>query len=190
MPRVREFDVEEVLSKAMMVFWRKGYENTSIQDLLKAMGLNKGSLYGSFHDKKTLFKRTLDYYDYKRRNDMLLTGQPLKDIQSFMNRIVDNSYTSVQGIWGCFIFNTSMDLEEQDQAFRDEVSAKVRWTEDFFYKALCEAKRLDQVRQDLDCRAAAQILFGAVFSIIGLAKSCHDKTLLNNIAKGALAHLK
>ncbi len=190
MPRTKEFNVEEVLEKAMMVFWRKGYKSTTMQDLLKAMGLNKGSLYGSFHDKETLFKRTLDYYDHNRRKNKIITGQPLQDIHRFINSIVENSYTSDRGVWGCFILNTSMNIEGWDQAFRDKVSAKVRWAEDFFYKALCEAKRLGQVRQDLDCRAVAQILLGAVFSIIGLAKSCYDKTLLNNIAKGALAHLK
>lgn len=190
MSRTKEFEVEDVLEKAMMVFWQKGYENSSMQDLLKAMGLNKGSLYASFHDKETLFKRTLDYYDQNRRKKMILTGQPLNDIHNFMKSLVARSSKSNEGVRGCLIFNTSMDLDGQDQAFRDEISAKVRWTEDFFYKALCEAKRLEQVRQDLDCRVVAQILFGAVFSIIGVAKSCQDKTLLDNISKGALAHLK
>lgn len=190
MSRTKEFDVTEVLEKAMTVFWRKGYKSTSMQDLLMAMGLNKASLYGSFHDKETLFKRALDYYDHNRRKAMKVTGQPLRDIHHFINSIVEDSYGSDRGVWGCFILNTSMNIEGWDQAFRDDVSAKVRWVEDYFHKALCEAKRLGKVHEDLDCQAVAQILLGAVFSIIGLAKSCQDRTLLNNIAKGALAHLK
>ncbi len=190
MPRTKEFNVEDVLEKAMMVFWQKGYKNTSMQDLLGAMGLNKGSLYGSFHDKETLFNSALDYYDNNRRKKMIITGQPIQDIQNFITNLVTNASDSAKGDRGCFIFNTSMDLVGHDQEFRDKLSSRVRWTEEFFYKALCEAGRLGQLGHDIDCREVSQILFGAVFSIIGLAKSCPDKVLLNNIAKGALAHLK
>ena len=60
--RPREFNEDQVLESAMGVFWRKGYENTSMADLLKATGLHKGSLYQAFGDKHSLFIRSLLRY--------------------------------------------------------------------------------------------------------------------------------
>ena len=63
MARPREFDEEEALHRAMMAFWRLGYDGASLPDLLEAMGLTRGSLYKAFTDKKSLFLRALHAYD-------------------------------------------------------------------------------------------------------------------------------
>src|SRR4030088_150825 len=62
MARQKEFDREEALQKAMEVFWSRGYEATSIQDLVKHMGINRQSLYDTFGDKHALYLKTLDRY--------------------------------------------------------------------------------------------------------------------------------
>ena len=62
MARQKEFDRDEVLHKAMEVFWMRGYEGTSIQDLVKYMGINRQSIYDTFGDKHTLFLQSLDRY--------------------------------------------------------------------------------------------------------------------------------
>jgi TetR/AcrR family transcriptional repressor of nem operon len=63
MARPREFEPEEAVEKAMQVFWRYGYENASLPDLLEGMGLTRGSLYKAFKDKKNLFLLVLDRYE-------------------------------------------------------------------------------------------------------------------------------
>ncbi|NIQ96073.1 MAG: helix-turn-helix transcriptional regulator, partial [Desulfuromonadales bacterium] len=63
MARPREFDVDEALDRAMGVFWLKGYEGTSLQDLLKAMKIARGSLYKAFEDKHSIYLAALDRYD-------------------------------------------------------------------------------------------------------------------------------
>jgi AcrR family transcriptional regulator len=60
--RPRSFDPDEVLDCALRVFWKKGYEGTSLSDLTKAMGINRPSLYATFGDKETLFRKVLDRY--------------------------------------------------------------------------------------------------------------------------------
>jgi AcrR family transcriptional regulator len=60
--RPREFDVDEALDRALEVFWRKGYEGTSLQDLTDAMNVNRPSLYAAFGSKEELFRRALDRY--------------------------------------------------------------------------------------------------------------------------------
>ena len=68
MPRPKEFNPDEALEKAMQAFWHKGYEATSMEDLLSAMNLNRGSLYGTFGDKRQLFLKVVDRY-YMTYND-------------------------------------------------------------------------------------------------------------------------
>ncbi|AGA27031.1 TetR/AcrR family transcriptional regulator [Singulisphaera acidiphila] len=60
--RPRVFDLEEALERALEVFWRKGYEGTSLQDLTEAMGINRPSLYAAFGNKEDLFRKALDRY--------------------------------------------------------------------------------------------------------------------------------
>lgn len=60
--RPRAFDPEQALNGALQVFWRKGYEGTSLADLTEAMGINRPSLYATFGDKEALFRRVLDRY--------------------------------------------------------------------------------------------------------------------------------
>jgi AcrR family transcriptional regulator len=60
--RPREFDADEALDKALMAFWRRGFEGTSLSDLTEAMGINRPSLYAAFGNKETLFRLALDRY--------------------------------------------------------------------------------------------------------------------------------
>ena len=66
MARPREFDEERVKEALMKIFWQKGYEATSMQDLVDATGLLKGSLYGAFGDKQALYMIALAHYDHTR----------------------------------------------------------------------------------------------------------------------------
>jgi AcrR family transcriptional regulator len=60
--RPRCFDVDKALDRALDVFWRKGYEGTTLPDLTRAMGINRPSLYAAFGNKEALFKKAIDRY--------------------------------------------------------------------------------------------------------------------------------
>jgi AcrR family transcriptional regulator len=62
MGRPRSFDIDRALDRALQVFWRKGYEGTSVSDLTKAVGVNRPSLYAAFGDKEALFRKALNRY--------------------------------------------------------------------------------------------------------------------------------
>src|SRR5438874_10454761 len=61
--RPRAFDVDEALDQALKVFWRKGYQGTSLPDLTRAMGINRPSLYAAFGNKQSLFCKALHRYN-------------------------------------------------------------------------------------------------------------------------------
>ncbi len=75
MPWEKRFDSEAVLDRAMRAFWARGYEATSIQDLVDCMGLNRGSIYAAFGDKRSLFLRALRHYETCHRRSWLETLQ-------------------------------------------------------------------------------------------------------------------
>jgi TetR/AcrR family transcriptional repressor of nem operon len=63
MARIREFDYEKAMERAMHLFWKTGYANTSLRDLLEAMGIGEGSFYNTFKSKKNAYLECLKHYD-------------------------------------------------------------------------------------------------------------------------------
>jgi len=109
----KQFDVDIVLDAAMVQFWRAGYADTSLDDLSRATGLNRSSIYSSFGDKDSLYLRCLDRYAvrYGDRYDQALSsgasGEPLRAVQAFfevtLQRIADPDVPD-----GCLMAQTAM----------------------------------------------------------------------------------
>src|ERR1700745_1825953 len=76
MGRPKNFRREEVLKKAIPVFWKRGFSDTSVQDLERATGVNKSGLYSEFRDKEDLFVESLRYYLATQEKRGLLTEEP------------------------------------------------------------------------------------------------------------------
>ena len=104
--RPRNFDEQEALEKAIQVFWSKGYDGVTIDDLVAGMGVGRPSLYGVFGDKRTLFLRALKAYAEKkgaRAAKALLSPQTLRDsIASFLRNIVESA-TEEGSARGCLL---------------------------------------------------------------------------------------
>src|ERR1700753_789851 len=93
--RPRSFDETEALEKATQVFWSKGYDGVTIDDLVAGMGVGRPSLYAVFGDKRTLFLRALRAYAEKKgagAANSLLSPQPLRDsLASFLRHSVESA---------------------------------------------------------------------------------------------------
>lgn len=96
--RPRSFDEDEVLSAVMDVFWRKGYDGTSMADLLAATGLHKGSIYQAFGDKHSLFVRALRGY--------------IDDMRTNMTRIVSEAERAIEGLRGVLYHHIGLGVTE------------------------------------------------------------------------------
>jgi TetR/AcrR family transcriptional regulator, copper-responsive repressor len=104
MGRPKNFSREGVLEKAVPVFWKFGFADTSLQELEKATGVNKSGLYAEFADKGDLYLESLRHYSRKRQEDELLTAKPLgwKNIERFLKL----APCTLEGQKGCFSVNS------------------------------------------------------------------------------------
>jgi TetR/AcrR family transcriptional regulator, copper-responsive repressor len=104
MGRPRNFSREEVLEKAMPVFWKHGFADTSLQDLERATGVNKSGLYAEFRDKEDLFVECLRHYLESQEKRGLLTKEPLgwNNVENFLK----NGPLSKGDQQGCFSVNS------------------------------------------------------------------------------------
>ena len=88
MPRAKSFDRKEALTKAMELFWEKGYASTSLQDLTECMGIGKGSFYATFESKESLFTDTLELYKEINRNEVLALLEAEKDVKQGLRKLL------------------------------------------------------------------------------------------------------
>jgi TetR/AcrR family transcriptional regulator, copper-responsive repressor len=120
MGRPKNFSREGVLEKALPVFWKYGFADTSLQELEKATGVNKSGLYAEFADKGDLYLESLRHYLRKRQEDELLTAKPLgwKNIERFLKL----APCTLEGQKGCFSVNSMNQFAVLPPAAREIVS--------------------------------------------------------------------
>jgi TetR/AcrR family transcriptional repressor of nem operon len=129
MARPREFDELKVKEALMCVFWEKGYEATSMQDLVEATGLLKGSLYGAFGDKRALYMSALKHYDDTRIQDGIdMLGGEGHAIDK-ITRLFDSVIAAAKsGIYsgGCLLCNASVEMAPVDKSVERSVKGTIR----------------------------------------------------------------
>ncbi len=122
MARPIEFDRSRAVNKALVLFWRKGYQATSLADLLAAMGIGRSSFYAAFTDKRSLFIECLDLWA-ARSLELLQRDRaellPLDALQSFFERSFIGG-RSGKANWGCMLVNTVLEMSDVD----DELAAR------------------------------------------------------------------
>ena len=187
MGRPREFDEEEALTKIMDVFWTKGFEGTTLSDLVTATGLKKGSLYGAFGDKRAMYLKALALYDRTAIDGAVRvltgTGPPEKRIGKLLQSAID-AVTMRQDRRGCFLCNASVDQAALDA----ETEHAVKMSLGRLGRALEEVlSRLPVgARADGQRHMNAQHLLSVYFGLRVLAKAGHPVKALKAAKKAAL----
>lgn len=125
MGRPRSFDVNRGLDRALRVFWRKGYEGTSVSDLTKAVGVNRPSLYAAFGDKKALFRKALDRY---LTGPAGYTQEALKEstARAVIERLLQGAAdlnTAPRNPGGCLMVQGALVCGEEGDSIRQELIA-------------------------------------------------------------------
>jgi TetR/AcrR family transcriptional repressor of nem operon len=129
MARPRKFDEAEVKSALRDVFWEHGYEGASYADIMKATGLNKGSLYASFGDKRALYQHAISDYNtqYVTVGVKMLRNSSLSVEERISNLFASHieAAQTPQGRWGCLLCNAAIDQAPFDKDVEDNVSASI-----------------------------------------------------------------
>ena len=124
MARIKQYNEHEVVEKAMNLFWRNGYEATSMQMLEKEMGINKFSIYASFGNKHSLFLESLKCYKAKSSSmfdEFKNASNGVADIKQFFYNSVNSNYKKGNQK-GCLITNTYNEFSEsEDQLIKEQM---------------------------------------------------------------------
>jgi TetR/AcrR family transcriptional repressor of nem operon len=168
MARPREFDEHQVMESLMKVFWEKGYEVTTMQDLVKASGLLKGSLYGAFGDKQALYLAALKHYDCTRIQaeiDMCNgEGSARQKIARLFDNVIESTKRGQFG-GGCLLCNASLEKAASDKLVKNEIKTTIRRLK----VAIMDAIKVENVNEDQSASLAAFIV-SAYFGTRVLAK--------------------
>ncbi len=140
--RPRKFDEEEVLQKAIDVFWEKGYESASSEDLLKAMNMGKGSFYLQFkRGKEELFERCMEFRAKQSLSNLQNKLNKAEDKISviknlFLERLHTQEYFKN---YGCLLGNTVVEMANLNEALKDKAALYLKQLEDVFKEVVSEA---------------------------------------------------
>ena len=192
MARQKEFNRDEVLHKAMEVFWTRGYVGSSIQDLVKHMGINRQSIYDTFGDKHSLFLQALDRYrEIQSRKIFEVLERPgsmKKNLRQLFEEVVARSL-SAEGRRGCFVGNSMSELAGRCKETATRTCNSVASAEKVFQKALQRGKEQGELRRVSDTRAVARFLYSNLQGLLLMAKATRDRKLLNDVVKVTLSVL-
>lgn len=192
MVRTRSFNPSEALSRAVDLFSSKGYSDTSMDDLVKATGVSRYGLYGTFGNKRELFEQALERYaDRMGRQSFLRLLEPdagLAHIRAIFDERIEAMSASGEKR-GCMLCHTAMELAPHDHEIEGVLQKFLKRMSKAFSIGLETAAKCGEVRSDLDFRAAGQFLTGALFGLAVLARAGFPRPTLDAFVDQTMASL-
>lgn len=191
MARHIEFDKAEVLSKIAEVFWQRGYERTSIQDLVEHVGIKAQSLYNTFGGKRDLFFAALRFYADQTATVRTLDGTPSgKEAIRRAFREVAEALSRPEGANGCFIINTTVELAPHDERIAEFVENERNRVTEAYYRALTRAREQAELPEHhRDLMMLARFLNSAQAGLVVTAKTPSGRKMLDDIVRVTLSYL-
>jgi TetR/AcrR family transcriptional regulator, transcriptional repressor for nem operon len=190
MARPREFDIDEALDAAMGAFWVRGYEATSLTDLMQAMGLQKGSIYKAFGDKHALFlsalQRYLDQMYEAHREALAKATSPRAAIQAWLDRLIEAAPAEGGSCRGCLAVNTLVELGPHDEQARRLLEAHFERVRKLLMEQIRRGQEQGEVRRDVDAGQCAHFLMTMVAGLLGSLKGATSKPEARRLAQTTL----
>ena len=188
--RPREFETEDALDRGMRVLWARGYEATSLEDLLEAMDLSKSSFYETFGSKHDFMIAALTRYI-----DVVL-GQLAKDMREGSARdAIFRTFdcmipTRGMPANGCFMQNCTIELAQHDPEARAKVREGLKRLEEGYYRAVLRGQENGEIGREQDARELARFLVSSLNGIVVLSRAGFDRKNLLRIAETTLGVLR
>ncbi|RZJ65312.1 MAG: TetR/AcrR family transcriptional regulator, partial [Flavobacterium sp.] len=187
--RTKDFDEQEVLKRAIRIFWEKGYYATSLHDLIEALGIGRSSIYHTFGDKHQLFVKALTLYQtegtarilhlIENQTSLKIALQRL--LTSVINEIVESSCPK-----GCFKINSEVEIAAQDDIIKKLVYNDDLLIEDALCEAFKKAQKTGEIDNTKDPLALAHFFRNTITGMRVYAKFRNERQFFEDIAKVAL----
>jgi TetR/AcrR family transcriptional repressor of nem operon len=174
MARPRTHNEDEVIEKALTVFWKKGFSETSSRDLIAATGISNGSLFNSFGDKTKLYLACLHKYEtiyVSGIERLLISEMPFKEKIKKVFKATVKKVPATNDYEGCFFFNSSVDSSIHDETINALTASIHHRLESAFRKAGEQAKDSKELAVKSDSVQIAQYLMMVTTGLRALVKS-------------------
>jgi TetR/AcrR family transcriptional repressor of nem operon len=188
--RPREFEYDEVLDRALQIFWSNGFKHTSMDILVGKLRINRASVYNTFGNKKRFFRTALEHYSETQLPYLL---EPLRDAET-------SAQTQVYGLFckmielggkgnsyrGCFVINSLNELSHIDAELAAICANTVNALKRELLKVVARGQRLGEFRNDVDSKVLTTHLLSTASGLMAMAKSKAQTAHLKNASKMAL----
>jgi TetR/AcrR family transcriptional repressor of nem operon len=180
--RPLEFDPNTALEAAMLQFWSRGYEHTSMQDLLTAMNLSKSSLYQAFGDKRQLFRRCIGRYGDQLagqlRKGLAEAPSGWRFIEDFLHSVLRDLVGTPRG---CLVMNTASELGQREPEIARDVSQNIGRFREVLKAAVERAQREGRIAPERVAHILASFLVSSMSGLKTQAKAGADAETLKGI---------
>lgn len=185
MPRIKSYDKDEVLEKAMNVFWSHGYGTTSVRLLEKEMGINQFSIYSSFTSKKNLFIEALGKYREQAVSErfapLFKEGASLKDLRRFLENFI-LSVREGKTQQGCLVVNTiSETIANDDPEIANELQKYFDLVKKMLHHILLNSLKTGEISKNTDTEKCSNYLLGVMQGLSVVARSMNENQVADYI---------
>lgn len=193
MARTKEFNEDQALDKAIEIFWHKGYNGTSAQDLVTHLGLSRSSLYDTFGDKQKLFAQSLLRYQKQSQDQVIKLLDESENVKEtlhdiFKQAVIESLEDRITK--GCFMVNSSVELAMHDDEIAKIVKDNSQTMEEVFTKAVQKGQAAGHISKTTDARVLARFIFNNYSGIRVLARTGErDKQVYDDIVKALFSIL-
>jgi TetR/AcrR family transcriptional repressor of nem operon len=193
MARIKDFDEQAVLQKAICLFWDKGYNGTSMQDLVDGLGISRSSLYDTYGDKHQLYIKALEAYREQYGSQLCtLTGQAgsAKSAIRALLELVVNDLLNDEQRKGCFMVNAGVEMATHDKQVDDLIGQTEQQLESAFIKVITNGQAKGEIAKNKDPQALARFLNNTVKGMQVSVKSTTNREFFDDIIEMALTVLR
>ena len=181
MARTKQFDERQALVSAMLVFWEKGYEGTSIHDLEQAMGLNRTSIYNTFGNKRAIFNRVMSCYKESVMAALFVELDNAPDIREGVRRLLNgalDNHFDEDNPGGCLVVLSVLESGQHDAESQLAMQQTIHGLKNALQARLSKAKKAGELAKDLDVGSTATTISTTMAGMMVMGKANFTKASL------------
>ncbi|WP_337031749.1 TetR/AcrR family transcriptional regulator [Paenibacillus illinoisensis] len=183
MARSKEFEENEVLDKAMKLFWEQGYEKTSMSDLVEHMGIHRRSIYDTFTDKRTLFFKAMERFGNRTDARLAAGVKQAKTAKEALHFIFDYMSSTEEGVPpGCMFVNSAVEMACRDEDVDAKAVGAFEKVEHLLVELVTWGQENGEFSSQYGAQELAEYLHNALIGIRVMARTSVSKEKLERIS--------